>query len=164
MMCLLAAGGASSASPGIPHPTGLPLTSATQMAQAAVAQAEAATAALAPAPSAAPKRRKNSKAVQADAVIEAPSGAAAAASLDAVQQRLSEADAATAAAQAEAVAAQQRVFEIRAEAALLVETVEDRAHEVSEWGGRWGVAGGQGVRALWWVGGRPQAGRQGSVA
>ena len=33
-------------------------------------------------------------------------------------------------AQADAAAAQQRVFEIRAEAALLVETVEDRAHEV----------------------------------
>lgn len=38
-----------------------------------------------------------------------------------------------AAAQADAAAAQQRVFEIRAEAALLVETVEDRAHEVGCW-------------------------------
>ena len=40
------------------------------------------------------------------------------------------ADAAVAAAKADAAAAQQRAIEIRAEAAMLVETVEDRAHEV----------------------------------
>lgn len=40
------------------------------------------------------------------------------------------ADAAVAAAQADAAAAQQRAIEIRAEAAMLVETVEDRAHAV----------------------------------
>ena len=44
------------------------------------------------------------------------------------------ADAAVAAAQADAAAAQQRAIEIRAEAAMLVETVEDRAYAVSRAG------------------------------
>ena len=55
---------------------------------------------------------------------------------DELQQRLSAADAAAAAALADAAAAQQRVFQIRAEAAMLVETVEDRAQEVRQGGGR----------------------------
>jgi chromosome segregation ATPase len=51
---------------------------------------------------------------------------------DEVSKRLSEADAAAAAAQEAAKEAKQRSYEIRAEAALLVETVEDRAVEAVE--------------------------------
>jgi chromosome segregation ATPase len=51
---------------------------------------------------------------------------------DEVTKRLSAADAATAAAQEAAKEAKQRSYEIRAEAALLVETVEDRAVEAVE--------------------------------
>lgn len=68
------------------------------------------------------------QAVEADAAMD--SGAATATAL-AGQQPAAEAALAQAQAEAEAAAAaaQQRVFEIRAEAAMLVETVEDRAHE-----------------------------------
>ncbi|KAL4549406.1 hypothetical protein Ndes2526B_g04427 [Nannochloris sp. 'desiccata'] len=51
---------------------------------------------------------------------------------DEVSKRLNEADAAAAAAQEAAKEAKQRSYEIRAEAALLVETVEDRAVEAVE--------------------------------
>ena len=51
---------------------------------------------------------------------------------DEVSKRLHEADAAAAAAQEAAKEAKQRSYEIRAEAALLVETVEDRAVEAVE--------------------------------
>jgi hypothetical protein len=51
---------------------------------------------------------------------------------DELSKRLSEADAAAAAAQEAAKEAKQRSYEIRAEAALLVETVEDRAVEAVE--------------------------------
>ena len=51
---------------------------------------------------------------------------------DEISQRLNAADAAVAAARLAAEEAQQRSIEIRAEAALLVETVEDRAVEAVE--------------------------------
>lgn len=71
-----------------------------------------------------------------------PSGQSAAAAGDASLQAAQPVDRADSQL---AEQAQQRVFEIRAEAAMLVETVEDRAHEVRDGGGqgRWQVVAGR---------------------
>lgn len=68
--------------------------------------------------------------------------------LDTAELQVSAADAAAAAAQADVAAVQQRVYEIRAEAAMLVETVEDRAHEVRGCGVVWVGEGGLEVGGL----------------